>query len=599
MNLLVFMAIWAIIWYIPIPPTKFKPLSLSRIASLSIGLLLFGINVLALTPLSSFVYFLIFSRFAVAFFEYFVSPRILKVEQFDKNFRSGQFPLFQFKLKQKRTLLGVVMVGIFLVSILGITVYGEVQRVTNANYFNGFISQGSGLPFNTTIPDNMVRLVTQDLAISIARRHMSEFGSNTQVLDCHVTKSPEGKLVWVATIGSTNIISENYIKGFVVVDANEPAAAPKIVHTQFNVGEGLWWDRNIPLRNYIDEITKTYGVAYPTWNLDTNQLIYVVTSYNLGFDFVRRYETPLAYDSQGKLEYEPKSMSEIPGWMTQVYDEGWLENMINEFGGFRRGNGFDYFAGGFLWIVPPSQDRFQMTEDTRYVIDPKTKDVVALVCVNPAENQRTLSGVFKATSEGVLYYDLKQANYISGMTAEDLVEGRLPKPATGNYYAVMPLLYTIEVTPGNNRLAWYVPIYWNEGSGESDETIYLAGFAVVDAQDTNKIVSTINQQGITSEQLVQQTRFEYTKLFGANVTTDIRISADVLDTYEYVQDGTTHIILHLNNKTYPWIEATPKDLTAQQWNELISTQPGQTISAQIEKRDDRYMTTDFNNQNPP
>ena len=54
-------------------------------------------------------------------------------------------------------------------------------------------------------------------------------------------------------------------------------------------------------------------------------------------------------------------------WMTQIYDEDWLENMINEFGGFRRGNGFDYFAGGFLWIVPPSQDRFQMTEDTRYV----------------------------------------------------------------------------------------------------------------------------------------------------------------------------------------------------------------------------------------
>jgi len=445
----------------------------------------------------------------------------------------------------------------------------------------------------------MVRLVTQDLAISIARRHMSEFGSNTQVLDCHVTKSSEGKLVWVATIGSTNIISENYIKGFVVVDANEPAAAPKIVHTKFNVGEGLWWDRNIPLRNYINDITKTYGVAYPTWNLDTDQLIYVVTSYNLGFDFIRRYETPLAYDSQGKLGYEPKSLSEIPAWITQVYDEGWLENMINEFGGFRRGNGFDYFAGGFLWIIPPSQDRFQMTEDTRYVIDPETKNVVALVCVNPAENQRTLSGVFKATSEGVLYYDLKQANYISGMTAEDLVEGRLPKPATGNYYAVMPLLYTVEVTPGNNRLAWYVPIYWNEGSGESDETIYLAGFAVVDAQDTNKIVSTINQEGITSEQLVQQTRFEYTKLFGANVTTDIRISAIVLNTYEYVQDGTTHIILHLNNPTYPWIEATPKDLTAQQWNDIISTQPGQTISAQIEKRDDRWMTTDFSNLTPP
>jgi hypothetical protein len=163
----------------------------------------------------------------------------------------------------------------------------------------------------------------------------------------------------------------------------------------------------------------------------------------------------------------------------------------------------------------------------------------------------------------------------------------------------MPLLYAIEVTPGNNRLAWYVPIYWSEGSGESDETIYLAGFAIVDAQDTNKIASTINQEGITSEQLVRQTRLEYAKLFGANVTTNIRISANVLKNYEYVQDGTTHIILHLNNTTYPWIEATPKDLSPQQWNELISTQPGQAIFAQIEERDGRWMTTDFGNQSSP
>jgi hypothetical protein len=273
--------------------------------------------------------------------------------------------------------------------------------------------------------------------------------------------------------------------------------------------------------------------------------------------------------------------------------------MIDEFGNFRRGNGFDYFAGGFLWIIPPSQDRFQMTEDTRYVVDPETNDVVALVCVNPAENQRTLSGVFKATREGVLYYDLKQLNYISGLTAEDLVEGRLPKPATGNYYAVMPLLYTVEVTPGNNRLAWYVPIYWNEQSGESDETIYLAGFAIIDAQDTNKIASTINQEGITSKELVQQTRLEYTKLFGVNIITDIEVSANVLNTYEYVQDGSTHIILNINNATYPWIEATPKDLSAQQWNELISTQSGQTIFAEIEKRDDRWMITDFSIKNSP
>jgi hypothetical protein len=161
----------------------------------------------------------------------------------------------------------------------------------------------------------------------------------------------------------------------------------------------------------------------------------------------------------------------------------------------------------------------------------------------------------------------------------------------------MPLLYGIEVAPGDIRLAWYVPIYWYEESGESDETVYLAGFAIVDAQDTNKIALTINQEGITSEQMVRQTRLEFMKLFGDSVTTGIEIDANVLNTYEYVQDGLTHIVLRLNNATYPWIEATPEDLSAQQWNQLMSTQPGQAVFAHVEKRGDRWLMTDFSNQN--
>jgi len=60
--------------------------------------------------------------------------------------------------------------------------------------------------------------------------------------------------------------------------------------------------------------------------------------------------------------------------------------------------------------------------------------------VNPIGNRRTLSGVFKATRNRIFFYDFRQANYISGMTAKDLVEGRLPKPAAGIYDAEMPLL---------------------------------------------------------------------------------------------------------------------------------------------------------------
>ena len=596
--MLIFLVIWAIIWYVPIPPARFKPLSSRRLILLSIGLFLFGMNVLAATPLSFFVYFLIFSRLLVTIGEILVSASPFAFEQVQNNFRLGQFPSLHISLNRKRNILGAILAVIFLVSLLGMIVFNETQRVSNASYFNSFIQQSSDLPFRSTIPDNMVRLVTEELAVSIARRHMSEFGSNTQVLDCHVTKSPEGRLVWVAAIGSTNVIAENYVKGFVVVDANEPAAAPQIIHTEFNVGVGLWWDRNIPFRNYMADISKSYGVSYLTWNAESANPIYVVTRYEFGFDLVRRYATPLAYDSQGVLVNEPIDRAEIPDWMSQVYDEVWIEDMVNEMGGLRRSEGFDYFAGGFLWIVAPSRDRFEMTEDTRYVVDPETEEVVALMCVNPIGNQRTLSGVFKATRESVVFHDFKTLNYISGMTAEDLIEGRLPKPATGNYYAVMPLLYSVEVAPGNFRLGWYIPVYWYENSGEFDydETIYLAGFAIVDAQDTNKIALTINEEGITSEQMVRQTRIDFIKLFGSGEETNIKLTANVLNSYNYVLDGLTHIVLRLDNTTYPWIESTPTNLSTNEWNQLMTVEQGQEIFAVIEKSEDKWIITQFENK---
>jgi Ca2+/Na+ antiporter len=597
LNLFLFLVIWAIIWYIPIPPRKFKPTSVWRFISLMLGLVLFFAFSASQTPLSNFVYGLFFTRLFVAIIEWFVSIQPIKPDEQQIYSGLGKRTPVRLSFRQQKKLFAVLFISIFLISATAMVVFSQTQRLANATYFNSFIQLGSGLPFNSTIPDDMVRLVTEELAISIARRHMSEFGSNTQVLNCHVTKSPEGKLVWVAAIGSTNIIAENYVKGFVIIDATDPAATPIIVRSEFDIGEGLWWDRNIPFRNYMMDMERTYGVSYVTWGLTTNNTLYVVTRFNIGFDLVKRYETPVAYDSQGSVQYEPKKASDIPEWMTQVYDEDWLENMINEMGGFRRGSGFDYWSGGFLWIIPPSRDRFQMTEDTRYIVAPETSDVVALVCVNPVGNQRTLSGVFKATREGVLFYDFTLSNYISGMTAEDLVEGRLPKPATGSYYAMMPLLYEVGISSGNNRLAWYVPIYWYEESGQEDETVYLSGFAIVDASDTNKIALTINAEGITSEQLVRKTRLDFIKLFG--VTTYLELNASVLGKYEYVEEGTTHVVLHLDNATYSWVEATPKDVGTLQWNELMATESTQSVTARIEKRGDRWMMTYFDNINLP
>jgi len=561
-----------------------------------IGLFLFFIIQLFRTPLSIFVFWLIFLRLFVAFIESAFSLRRADQEDsMEHHYSYRRFP-WRVSVKVQRKIVGLLFL-IYLVSASLVIVFGQIQRVSNATYFNSFIELSSGLPFNSTIPDNMVRLVTEELAVSIARRHMSEFGSNMRVLGCHITKSPEGELVWIAAIGSTNILAENYVKGFVMIDATDPTATPKILRKEFMVGEELWWDHNACFRSYIGDMAKSYGVTYITWDLTKNDTFYVVTRYVVGFDLIRRYEPPMIYDSEGNLFYEATALSDVPFWITQIYDENWLEEMINEMGCFRREEDFDYWAGGFLWMIPPSRERFQITEDTRYIVDPETSDVAALVCVNPVENQRTLAGVFKATREGVFFYDFKLANYISGMTAEDMVEGRLPKPATGIYYAEMPLLYPVEVSPNNPRLVWYVPIYWREGTWEADETIYLAGFAIVDALEPSRIAITLNGEGLTSEQLVRKTRLDFMKLFG--MVTYVELSATVLGKFDYVEEGTTHIVLQLDNNTYPWVEATPKDIPTIQWNELMATEKTQNVTMHIEKRGDRWTITYFDNLSIP
>jgi hypothetical protein len=597
LNLFIFLLIWAFVWYMPLPPRKTGWKKPARIISLLLGLFLFFIIQFLQPPLSIFTYTLVFSRLFVAFIEAALAIKpASREEQPDRGYYYYYRRRLPWKISAKiKARLAAVLFLAYLLAVSSFIVFWQVQRVANAAYFTSFIHMGSGLPFNVEIPDGMVRLVTEELATSIARRHMSEFGSNTQVLGCHITKTPEGELVWVAVIGSTNIIAENYVKGFVVIDATDPLVPPKILKKEFAVGEGLWFDHNIHYRSYMNDISKRYGIAYITWNFETNEPAYVVTRYNIGFDLIRSYEPPMVYDEKGNLYHQAETLQQVPTWVTQVYDENWLEEMINEMGNFRRGTGFDYWAGGFLWFIPPSRERFEMTEDTRYIVDPETGDVVALVCVNPVGNKRTLSGVFKATRSSIYFYDLRQANYISGMTAEDLVEGRLPKPALGMYDAEMPLLYPVQISPSNYRLAWYVPIYWREGTGEKDETIYLAGFAIVDAEETSKIAIKMSTEGLTSEQLVRATRLEFLKLFG--VITEIEVSAEVLGKYEYVEDGTTHIVLRLNNATYPWVEATPKDLTPLEWNKLMATEKGDIVTVHIEKRGEKWIITAFENPN--
>jgi len=597
MNLAAFFLIWSAAFFIPIPPTRSRLRFLPRFVTVLIGSFLFMIFAAALTPLSQFMYWLVYIRLFLALVEYaFRLGRRQAVEEKEERFQYGSRPRLEISARTHPKIIAVLFI-VFLFSVFVGIAFTQVQRVGNAYYFKSFIQPRSGLPLNGSIPDNRVRLVTEELATSVARRHMSEFGSNVRVIDTHITKTLDGKLVWLAVIGSTNVLAENYVKGFIIIDATDPVAIPQILDEEFTVGDGLWWDRNVIFRSYLNDITYSYGVAYPTWSSETGDLVYVVARYQVGFNLIRRYAGLVVYNAEGRVASSYMELEDVPDWATQAYDENWMEHMINEWGALRRDESFDYWAGGLLWIIPPSRDRVEMSEDTRYIVDPESGNIVAMVMVNPVASQRTLAGVFKATKEGLSFYDYQQEKYISGITVEDIVEGKLPKPAAGLYNAEMPLLYPIEVSENTFRLAWYVPIYWREGTGTPDETIFLEGFAIIDALDINTVNINIAGRGLTSEQIVSSTRLGFLRLFGA--VAFVKLETVVESKNEYVRDGVTHVVLRVANSTYPWIGATPSDLPSLQWFELLATQKDDVITAEIEKRGETWTIVGFDNLSIP
>ena len=81
--------------------------------------------------------------------------------------------------------------------------------------------------------------------------------------------------------------------------------------------------------------------------------------------------------------------------------------------------------------------------------------------------------------------------------------------------------------------------------------------------------------------------------------TYVALDTTVLNKTEYVRDGTIHVVLHVANSTYPWIEATPNDLPSQQWYELLVTEKGNHIWANIEKREEIWTIVSFDNLNIP
>jgi hypothetical protein len=332
-----------------------------------------------------------------------------------------------------------------------------VSRVNNASAFNQIITfEPPGTPlFQHEIPNNMLRLTTEELAKSIALRSATHFGS-VQVGSAHITIY-NGRLVWVVTMVPQNLYGDNTVKGLVIVDANNPELDVEIIDKPFKVAEGLLYfppflTGNIQGNAYWSQSTAdAYGRATLTADDNDNWKYVLTTTQVQPWSFIAQPKGVYIYNDVGQVE-NFYTINQTPGWVTQRYDEGWLKSMINAWGGTRRGNGFDIFAGGFAWI-PASTDRVEISDDARWIVDPDTNKITALVAVDFVGQAQTMAGLFKTSDTGIEYYNTTGLDIKSGLQAQNVIESHILMPTTGAYEAEMPLIYPI-----NGENAWFVPL---------------------------------------------------------------------------------------------------------------------------------------------
>jgi len=460
-------------------------------------------------------------------------------------FRSGD------RRRNYGRLAALAFIAMILFSAVMLWQSQAASTVNNAASFNQtLVFQSAGTPlFQHEIPNNMLRLTTEELAKSIALRSAAHFGS-VKVGSAHITIYKD-RLVWVVTMLPANLFGENSVQGLVIVDANNPELDVEVVDRKFGVGEGLiyfppFYTGNVQGNAYWQISTADYyGRATLTPDNDGNWR-YVLTATEVEtWTFIEKPRGVYAYNEAGQAS-SLYMISQMPDWVTQRYDEGWLEHMIAVWGKTRRGSGFDLFAGGFLWI-PASTSRVEITDDTRWIVDPDTNKITALVPVDFVGEVQTMAGMFKVTESGIEYYDTTGLGIKSGLQAQNVVESHILMPTTGTYEAEMPLIY-----PVNGQNAWFVPIYWRTGWGEStsaQETTKLAGLGIVDAVNLDHYTIVMTGEGYQGASLVAEAkrRFEAETVQPPNEKT---VTGTLSNRFSYVNNGNTIYVLTIGQTDY-------------------------------------------------
>jgi uncharacterized membrane protein len=558
-----FPLLWWLIWIIAFvfPTTEHWIKNKWRYLLLGVSGALFGFVAIAAVTIDVYmVLWLIFFKLFITTVEWlFAYMNIHRLSDYEKRSVYEKYENRRIKSmfgrgnrkEGYRWLTASAMIAVIVFSAVMLWQTQAASGVNNASSFNQMLTfEPTGTPlFQHEIPNNMLRLTTEELAKSIALRSAAHFGS-VRAGSAHITIY-KGRLVWVVTMIPPNLWGDNTIKGLVIVDANNPELDVEIVDKTFKVGEGLmyfppFYAGNIQGNAYWGLSTAdAYGRATLTPD-DNGDWKYVLTATQVQqWTFVAQPKGVYVYDEFGQVE-NFYGMNQIPEWVTQRYDEGWLKSMISAWGANRRGNGFDVFARGFAWI-PASTNRVEISDDARWIVDPDTNKITALVPVDFVGEAQTMAGMFKTAGSGIEYYDTTGLDIKSGLQAQNVIESHILMPTTGAYEAEMPLIY-----PVNGENAWFVPVYWRTRQGQStseQETIKLAGLGIAGAENLDHYAIVMTGEGYQGAALVAEAkrRFETGTVQPSNEET---ITGTLNGKFSYVNNGNTVYVLTINQTDY-------------------------------------------------
>lgn len=404
---------------------------------------------------------------------------------------------YRFSRASRNTLIVLILLVIMILGSLAIYTPKD-----NANYYDDLLTYDSGLPFNTKIDGDFLRVVDKELAQSIMLKS-NLFGSNTKITDIHLGKI-NGSTYWIGAVsfsGSKIFRPDmNMYMGFMAVDFKDPQLAPIKIDEKFYVGTDLVLGRQ--LDRVIYDFNYNYIVAdnvFYTQAPDNHMRLMVpyavqasplLGQKNAGFvtQEIQKDGGVLELGADGTVLHDYKDRSTVPDYaLVQLYSEHWLKREIDWWGRSMTSphtfGTFTHFGG---WLK--SQWLMGIDDDVHVVIDPDTeRDIQYIMLDSSGSDNQILRGAIKVNATGMFYYDWSTYAFIDTNTAHEHGETVLTDHfgnSVHGYTTLLPILYPIKQNPHTmHDYAYVMPLLFRN--------VRFGGIVVTDPQDKTGVHSSV------------------------------------------------------------------------------------------------------------